>query len=247
MRRYVVPWTNLGINGARSVRWPPRRLPRPSLPRNMIKRFGFTSKQQNPFFISADPVHNQIKLNSSGKAVQQRLSTELKESRNSLRNLVTVHQASSHHHCVWPQSPSTISHLVSTLKCLYFRVLSFSRGTVVRFEERRQCQWVQLSYVGWFYSNLVYFTLYVSFLVDFKRFHLHHGTSVTQIVNQNSHQTKKRIPASGNDQIKGWISLWTYWTNESRQKILYNTSLPIVLFVHQFLFALNIPEDLDPL
>ena len=91
-----------------AVRWHPPRLPGLSLPRNMIKLFGFTSKQRNLSSISAGlVVHIQIKLNSNGKQMHQKLSRELRGSRCSWRNLLPV-QTHSHHRCVWRQLPSTI-------------------------------------------------------------------------------------------------------------------------------------------
>lgn len=101
-----------------SVRWHPPRLPRLNLPKNMIKLFGFTSKQLNPSSTLVG-LHSRKQLNRNGKPVHQRPSKGQKGSRSSLRHLVAVRaycalQVSNYHHCVWPQSPSTISHLVSS-------------------------------------------------------------------------------------------------------------------------------------
>lgn len=65
-------------------------------------------------------------------------------------------------------SPVAINHFSprKSLKSLRFCVFNFgSRGTIIRSQERRECQWAQLSFLGWSCSYLVHSTLRVSLLV----------------------------------------------------------------------------------
>ena len=238
---YVEPtaWENVRL----SVRWHPQRLPKPSLPRNMIKPFGFTLKQQNPSSISVDPAHSRIKLNNNGKPVRQRLSKELKGSKSSLRAIKT-YQASEH--CVWPQSPSTIFHLVSPSNGS-FSHLQLQQRNNHTFWRKEGTSMGSAFLCGMILCNPPPFH---SIRKIFGLFWAHEPLQspiATQMVNRNSHQTNRRNHAFGNAQPKGRVSLWRYCVDESYPKIFYNTLLLTVLFVRLFRSALNILEDLGPL